>query len=127
MSTALGSTEEYALLEESLIATTLEAFRMHRTFKQVLGKLETRDSQRFLGKADYFLARISRNLENAGMSIGSLREGDQYDPGMPVTVLNLDSFDPDVDRLVIEQVLEPIILNSNGVRRVGAVLVREES
>ncbi len=124
MSTA-SETEPWHRAEESLIETTLEAFRLHRTFKQVLEKLEVKEAQRYSGRAEYVLSRIKRNLEDAGMSLHSVEEGERYDPGMAVTVLNIEEFDLDADRLVIDQMLEPIILDPQGVRRVGTVLLRE--
>lgn len=126
MSTASG-TEHGQRVEESLIGTTLEAFRLHRTFKQVLAKLEVKEAQRYSGRADYVLSRIKRNLEDAGMSLHSVEEGERYDPGMAVTALNVDEFDIEADHLVIDQMLEPIILDPQGVRRVGTVLLREVS
>lgn len=121
------ATEPCEQFQEALIETTLEAFRLHRTFRQALNRLESKDSQRFIGRADYFLSRIERNLEDAGMSLKTLQEGERYDPGMAVTALNIDDFDPDTEQLVIDQILEPIILNRHGVQRTGTVMLREGS
>lgn len=113
--------------QESLIETTLEAFRLQRTFRQALGNLESKDSQRYISKANYYLSRIERNLEDAGLSLKTIEEGERYDPGMAVTALNIEEFDPDGAQLVIDHMLEPIILSPHGIRRVGTVMLRENS
>lgn len=111
---------------QSLIDTALEAFRFHRTFHQALVKVKPQDAKRYLGRADYFLSRIVRNLGDAGLSLGPLQEGEAYDPGMAVIVLNLDDFEPDEEPLVIDQIVEPIIMNSDGICRMGTVMLRRD-
>ena len=46
-----------------------------------------------------------------------------YDPGLPVTAVNLDEFEPD-DQLIIQQILEPTILDSqNHITHIGSVIL----
>ena len=53
-------------------------------------------------------------------------EGQLYDPGMAITPLNIDEFDPD-DPLYVEQMIEPIIMQGDTVCKIGtAILGRVE-
>ena len=47
-----------------------------------------------------------------------------YDPGMAVTPLNIDEFDSS-DRLVVDQMLDPIIMGRNGIMKMGTVTLRK--
>jgi hypothetical protein len=50
-------------------------------------------------------------------------EGQKYDPGVAATALNISDFGPD-DELVIEQMVEPIVMGSEGIIRPGTVLLK---
>ncbi len=47
-----------------------------------------------------------------------------FDPGMAATALNIEEFGSD-DTLVVDQMLEPIIIGSDGVVRTGNVMLRK--
>jgi hypothetical protein len=49
-------------------------------------------------------------------------EGQPYDVGMAVSALNLSDFSPD-DALVVEQMLEPVIMGSEGLLKGGTVIL----
>ena len=63
------------------------------------------------------------HLEGNGLRIVNL-EGQTYDPGMPASALNITDFGPD-DVLVIDQMVEPIVMDQEGVRKSGTVMVRK--
>ena len=49
-------------------------------------------------------------------------EGQAFDAGAAATPLNISDFSPD-DVLVVEQMIEPIIMDSVGIVRTGTVLL----
>ena len=51
-------------------------------------------------------------------------EGQPYDAGMAASALNLGDFGPD-DVLHVDQMLEPIIMSTNGLRKQGTVMLRK--
>ena len=51
-------------------------------------------------------------------------EGQYFDPGLAVRPLNIEEFDPE-DRLVVDQMLEPIIMGKEGLVKTGTVLLRK--
>lgn len=115
--------DEVTQLKDSILNICLEAWRFQRTYLKLLSKLDTRDQTRYLSHFKWFMKRIGESLESAGFVLVNL-EGQKYDPGMAATAINLDEFKPDED-LVVEQMLEPVILDSKGtVVKTGTVLLQ---
>lgn len=52
-------------------------------------------------------------------------EGQNFDPGMAATALNLEEFAAS-DVLVVDQMIEPIVMDRCGVVRTGTVTLRKE-
>ena len=112
-------------LRDSLITIASEFFRVQRVFDKVLSKLEIEEQGKYRGQFSWFTKKVDRALANADLKIQNL-EGQRYDPGMAITPLNIDEFDPD-DPLKIEQMIEPIIMQGDTVCRIGtALLGRDE-
>ena len=71
----------------------------------------------------WFFKKTLEGLEAADMKIAEIPLGLPYDPGLPVTAVNLDEFEPD-DQLIIQQILEPTILDSqNHITHIGSVIL----
>ena len=51
-------------------------------------------------------------------------EGHPFDPGVAATALNIDEFDAE-DRLVVDQMLEPILMGQEGLVRTGTITLRK--
>jgi len=51
-------------------------------------------------------------------------EGQTFSPGMAATPLNIEDFGPD-EILLVDQMVEPVILGSEGVLRTGTVMLRK--
>jgi hypothetical protein len=51
-------------------------------------------------------------------------EGQSYDTGAAATAINVADFSPD-DVLVVDQMLEPIIMGTDGLLRSGTVTLRK--
>lgn len=112
-------------LQESLITIASEFFRFQRVFEKVLSKLEIEEQGKYKGQFSWFSKKVDRALENADLRIQNV-EGQLYDPGMAITPLNIDEFDPD-DPLYVEQMIEPIIMQGDSVCKIGtAILGRVE-
>jgi hypothetical protein len=62
-------------------------------------------------------------LDSHGFKLVNV-EGQAYDPGMAASALNLGDFDPD-DALLVDQMLEPIIMGPDGLRKQGTVMLRK--
>ena len=83
------------------------------------------NSNRFVNQHRYFARRIDDCLETVGLRLVTL-EGQTYDTGTAATALNIADFGSD-DMLVIDQMIEPIVMNDTGLLRTGKVMLRKAS
>ena len=52
-------------------------------------------------------------------------EGQSFDIGMAVSALNIGDFEPD-DELIVDQMLEPIVMGPDGLKKQGTVMLKKE-
>jgi hypothetical protein len=110
-------------LEEALIELALESWKFSRLFARLADKLGEGEAARYRNQHRYFLKRLEESLHSAGLRLVNL-EDRPYDPGEAVTALNLGDFGPD-DSLLVGQMVEPIIMNPQGLLRAGTVMLRK--
>ncbi|MCY4052797.1 MAG: winged helix-turn-helix domain-containing protein [Hyphomicrobiales bacterium] len=110
-------------IASSLIDMAVEGWRFSRLFSRVVNKLDASEASRYMNQLRYFQKKVSGNLEDNGLKIVDV-EGQAYDPGIAVSALNIADFGPD-DHLVVNQMVEPIIMDSEGVRRTGTVMLKK--
>ena len=106
---------------KSIIDIAVESWRLRRVFEKAMSKLDAGDSSRYLNQFTWFIKRVDAALENAGLRIVNV-EGQYFDVGMAVTPQNMDDFDT-YDRLYVEQMLEPIIMDAESVVKTGTVIL----
>jgi len=106
-------------LRKSIIDMAVESWRFRRIFEKAMTKLDAGDSSRYVNHFSWFTKKVDAVLENAGLRIVNV-EGQFFDIGMAVTPLNLDDFDVH-DRLIVEQMVEPIIMEAGSVIKTGTV------
>lgn len=112
-------------LEPLLVDTVIECWRFSRLFVRAVGKLDAGESARYESQLRFFLRRLEDNLSAAGMTLVNV-EGQVFDAGMAATALNIEDFGPE-EELVVEQMVEPIIMGTEGIRRTGTVTLRRAS
>ena len=105
----------------ALIDAAVEGWRFSRLFSRLISKLDAGESSRYLSQQRYFQKKISESLEDVGLKLVNV-EGQVYDPGIAATALNLEDFAPH-DMLMVEQMVEPIIMDANGLCRSGTVML----
>ncbi len=110
-------------MRSSLIEMAIEGWRFSRTFSRMIEKLDAGESNRYVNQLRYYQKRLAENLEGNGLRIVNL-EGQPYDPGLPASALNITDFGPD-DVLIVDQMVEPIVMDEEGVRKSGTVMVRK--
>ena len=114
---------ERADLTKSLLDIAVESWRFGRLVDRLLTKLDAGEQGRYRGQFRWFQRKLEDSLTNAGMRIVNV-EGHPFDPGMAATPLNIEEFGSE-DALVVDQMLEPIIMCSDGVVRTGTVTLRK--
>lgn len=112
-----------AALEQSLIELAVESWRIARAFSRILAKLDAGEANRYTGQLHYFQKRVEEHLQAAGLRTVNL-EGQAFDPGIAASALNIADFGPD-DDLCVDQMLEPIIMGEQGVKKEGTIMLRK--
>jgi len=110
-------------IEQSLIDIAVESWRFSRLFGKVVSKLDAGESGRYINQIRYFQRKVEESLDSNGLKLVSV-EGQPYDAGMAASALNLGDFGPD-DVLLVDQMVEPIIMGPNGLRKQGTVMLRK--
>lgn len=109
--------------EHSLIEVAVESWRFSRLFGKVVNKLDAGEANRYLSQLRYFQKKVEDNLASSGLRLVDV-EGHPYDAGMAASALNLGDFGPD-DVLLVDQMLEPIIMGADGLRKQGTVMLKK--
>lgn len=110
-------------MEQSLIDLAVESWRFSRLFAKVVSKLDAGESGRYVNQLRYFQKKVEESLESSGLKLVNV-EGLPYDAGMAASALNIGDFGPD-DVLLVDQVVEPIVMGPNGLRKEGTVMLRK--
>ena len=105
-----------------VIDLAVDAWKFSRLFQRVLARLDAGDQARYLNQMRFFERRVEAAADAVGARLVSI-EGQPYEAGAAATPLNLGDFGED-EALVVEQMLEPIVMGSDGVLRMGVVLLR---
>jgi hypothetical protein len=112
---------ESAQLERSLIDVAVESWRFSRLFARLVSKLDAGESARYVNQLRYFQKKLEESLEASGLRLVNV-EGHPFDPGMAASAINIGDFGPD-DVLLVEQMVEPIIMGPEGLRKQGTVML----
>lgn len=110
-------------LEQSLIEVAIESWRFSRLFSRVVNKLDAGEASRYVNQLRYFQKRVEESLDASGLKLVNV-EGQPFDSGMAASALNIGDFGPD-DQLLVDQMVEPIIMGPEGLRRQGTVMLRK--
>lgn len=110
-------------LERSLIEIAVESWRFSRLFLRVVNRLDAGEAARYVSQLRYFQKKVEENLDASGLKLVNV-EGQPFDPGMAASALNIVDFGPD-DQLLVEQMVEPIIMGPDGLRKQGTVMLRK--
>ena len=110
-------------LERSLIDIAVESWRFWRLFSRVVNKLDAGEAGRYVNQLRYFQKKVEESLDASGLKLVNV-EGQPFDPGMAATALNIGDFGPD-DQLLVDQMVEPIIMGPEGLRKQGTVMLRK--
>jgi hypothetical protein len=96
----------------ALLSLVTEGWRFSRVFARMINRLDAGEQSRYVSQFRYFAKKLEDSLLSIGCKLVDL-EGHPFDPGMAATVLNLDEFTSE-DKLVVDQMLEPVIMGEQG-------------
>lgn len=110
-------------LEQSLINIAVESWRFSRLFARVVTKLDAGEASRYVNQLRYFQKKVEECLDATGLKLVNV-EGQPFDAGMAASAVNSGDFGPD-DVLLVDQMLEPIIMGPDGLKKQGTVMLRK--
>lgn len=113
--------ENNDLLIKCIVDIMGETYRFKRVYLKATSKLGAEDQKKYDSQFAWFTKRVDKAAENAGLEMLDL-SGQEYDPGMSVTALNIEDFEPD-DELFVEQMMEPVIMKDGKVQKAGTVIL----
>ena len=108
-------------LKQAILNMSVEAWRFRKTFEKAMSKMEPEESLKTISKFNWFMKKMNDALNSAGMRYVNL-EGQEFSEGLPVSPINIDDFEPN-DKLLIEQMLEPIIMEGDAVKKPGTAIL----
>ena len=88
-----------------------------------MNKLDVGEAGRYVNQLGYFQKKVEESLDAAGLKLVNV-EGQSFDPGMAASALNIGDFGPD-DTLLVGQMVEPIIMGPDGLKKQGTVMRRK--
>jgi len=104
-----------------VVSMGIESWRFCRVFDRVLKKLDAIEQQRYLSQLRFHMSSTEKNLADAGLRLVNL-EGQRFDDGMAVVAVNSNDFEAS-ENLFVEQMLDPIVMNADGLVRMGRVIL----
>ena len=114
-------------LRQSVLDIAVEEYRMREAFMNIIYRLNPTDIPRFESRYRYFSKEVEKAVNNAGFRLVGAEEfvGKPFDVGMAVKPLNINNFDTS-DVLVVDQMIEPVIMEGEAVARIGVVKLRRK-
>lgn len=109
-------------LKNSLIDIAVESWRFGKVFERLLSRVDVSEQARYLNQYKWFQKKLNDSLNQADLKLINV-EGKPYDIGMQVTAINIEDFD-DSTELVVEQMIEPLIMNEKGVVKPGVIVLK---
>jgi hypothetical protein len=110
-------------LERALIDVAVESWRFSKVFTRLVNRLDAGEASRYVSQLRYFQKKLEESLDSSGLKIVNV-EGHPFDPGIAASALNIGDFEPD-DVLLVDQMVEPIIMGPDGLKKQGTVMLRK--
>ena len=108
-------------LKQPYLELAIESWRFAKLFARVTTKMDLNEANRYSNQLRFFQKRLDDSLLVIDMKIVNL-EGQLYDPGMAASPLNIADFGPD-DKLMVDQMVEPLIMGPNGIVKSATVML----
>jgi hypothetical protein len=107
----------------ALINFAVEIWRLPKMLNKLIAKIDLDEQKKYVNQFNWFNKKAIEFFQSESISISSL-EGMPFDVGMPVDPINIGDFTKD-DELIVEQVLEPVILQNGKILKTGSVILRK--
>jgi len=112
-------------IPEPIISIAVESWRFSKVFSKILNKLDATEQKKYFNQYRFYEKKTTEALAQLGLKIVNV-EGQIFDPGMAVTPLNINEFNDEKSELIVDQMIEPILVNSDGVVKTGTVILMKK-
>jgi hypothetical protein len=116
-----SNSEEQIDLSKPFLELAIDSWRFAKLFARVTVKMDLNEANRYSNQLRYFQKRLDDSLLAIDLKIVNL-EGQVYDPGMAASPLNIADFGPN-DKLVVDQMIEPLIMGPKGIVKPATVML----
>lgn len=111
---------------EALIEIVVGEYRFKNSLQKIISSIDDiHQKKKIQSQYGWLEKSILKAMSIANISIVDLT-GEDYDPGMAVTPLNIEDFSLD-DDLVVDKMIEPIILIDGNLKKTGTVMLGRKS
>lgn len=112
---------EEMTIKNNLVDIAIELFRFEKTYETIMEKLDILEQKKYRSQFGWFSKRVYSAIEENNIKLVSL-ENSEYDPGMPITPLNIEEFATE-DELFVFQMIEPIVMEGDTILREGTAIL----
>lgn len=110
-------------MSSEMLKLIVESWRLNAVFKKAISQMEPHLQKRYLSRAEWFSKQVMNTLDYLEYRIPAF-ENQAYEPGLPLTPINIDAFEADA-QLVVDYMLEPTIVDSKGnIIQTGSAVLR---
>lgn len=110
--------------KDAIIKLATESWYFTTVYQRMLTNVDVSQHRKYTSQLRWFVRKMEEALEESGLRIVNV-EDQSYDPSMAVSPVNLEDFHADVP-LVVNQMLEPIIMDGTTLVKMGKVTLKEK-
>ena len=112
---------------KQIIDFVVEEYRFLKSYSSLLNKILPEERQKYKSTYDFHVKKIQEIMEECKLKIVELENKD-FNDGLSITALNMEDFEKD-DKLVIQQVIEPLIISTidGTIMKSGTVILEKKN
>ncbi len=100
----------------------IEFWKLIRSYERSLSLLPPEHQAKIQAQVRYSARRLETLLDDTDIRLVSF-DGRVFEPNLPITAVNAEDFDNNTDNLVVDQTIEPAVMNNSTVIIMGKVVL----
>ena len=107
----------------TLAHLAVEFWKLLKAFERTIRRLPNEHVARTTAQLRFSAGKLNSLLESSGLNLVTF-DGQQFEPSIPATALNVDDFTND-EKLIIEATVEPAVVENMNVLLLGKVVLKK--
>lgn len=107
---------------DNISAMAIEFWKLIRSYERILIFLPPEHHAKTQAQVRFSARRLAAVLEESGIRLVTF-DGQVFEPNLPVTAVNMEDFGNTDENLIIEQTIEPTVMNDNSIVSMGKVVL----